>query len=529
MRTPIRQLGCAIAAALGIWMGLGLTATKPAYAENTLIWAIPAAMSLFDPPQSCGWLTMNATNSMFNGLVDLERSKPDAPWASLKPSLAESWTISDDGKVYTFNLRKGVKFHDGTPFNAEVAKWNYDRIQNAKAPQYSKVGAAYLDYYTRWIDKTEVVDENTFRITLKEPNYEWLQSGQSSCGQPLLISPAAHEKYGEKDIALHPVGTGPFKFVEREIDVQVVLERNDDYWGEKPKLEKLIFRQITDPATRVGALRAGEVNMVTEPTWDEIESLVQEGFQLVLQPNVPSLWYAQFNMKSPAVKDVRVRRAINMAIDREGLARDVLKGTGHAEHGMLSGGTYAYDPSFKPYPYDPEGAKKLLAEAGFANGLDITFEIFDYGWDEAWERWVQRDLKKVGINVQLQRLEWMTYLGKWLQGMPPEIAMNSMGWGWSTPYWTAHATRCDHQPPNGVNGGWYCNQTVDALYTQALKSKDQAVAAKAYREANRIIMEEDVGYMPVFSYHNPILLAPNVKGFVNGQENWYDFTLPSVE
>ena len=520
-------LGAATAA--GATIGLGSFDAKPAHAGGTLVWAIPAAMSLFDPPQSCGWLTKNATHMIFDGLVELELGKPEAPWAVLKPALAESWTVSDDGLVYTFNLRKGVKFHDGTPFDATVAKWNYDRFQDPTAPQFSKTGAAFLDFYARWIAKTEVVDANTFRVTLKEPNYEWLQVGQSSCGQPEMISPAAFAKWGEKDIALHPVGTGPFKFVEREIDVKVVLERNDDYYGTPAKLDRLIFRQITDPATRIAALRAGEVNMVTEPPWDEIENLVGEGFQLQLQPNVPSVWYAQFNMKSPAVKDVRVRKAINMAIDREGVAKEVLKGTGKAEAGILSAGTFAYDANLKRYPYDPEGAKKLLKEAGYENGLEVTFDIFDYGWNEAWEKWLQRDLKKVGIDVKLNKLEWMTYLGKWLQGMPEDVAMDSMGWGWSVPYWTAHATRCDHHPPNGINGGWYCNKKVDELYAQAIKTQDHAKAAAFYREADRIIMEEDVAFLPVFSYHNPILLAANVKGFVNGQENWYDFTLPSVE
>ena len=104
-----------------------------------------------------------------------------------------------------------------------------------------------------------------------------------------------------------------------------------------------------------------------------------------------------------------------------------------------------------------------------------------------------------------------------------------MGWGWSVPYWTAHATRCDHHPPNGINGGWYCNEKVDALYQKAIATQDKKAATEFYREANRIIMEEDVAFLPVFSYHNPILLAPNVKGFVNGQENWYDFALPYIE
>ena len=352
MLRSLRTVALAGAATVaGAALALGALDTKSAKAEGgTLVWSIPAAMSLMDPPQSCGWLTKNATHMIFDGLVELELGKPEAGWATLRPALAESWTVSEDGRTYTFNLRQGVNFHDGTPFNAEVAKWNYDRFSDPDVPQYSPVGAAFLSFYARWIESTRVVDEHTFEVTLTQPHYEWLQIGQSSCGQPEMISPAAWEKYGDEDIAINPIGTGPFKFVEREIDVMVVLERNDDYYGEPAKLDRMIYRQITDPATRIAALRAGEINMVTEPTWDEIENLVDEGFQLLLQPNVPSVWYAAFNMKHEALQDVRVRKAINMAIDREGVAREVLRGTGKAEHGMLSAGTFAYDPDYKCLP-----------------------------------------------------------------------------------------------------------------------------------------------------------------------------------
>ena len=260
MLRSLRTVALAGAATVaGAALALGAFDTKPAKAESggTLIWSIPAAMSLFDPPQSCGWLTKNATHMIFDGLVELELGKPEKGWATLRPALAESWTVSEDGMTYTFNLRKGVKFHDGTPFNAEVAKWNYDRFSNPDAPQYNSVANAYLNFYARWIASTRVVDEHTFEIVLTQPHYEWLQIGQSSCGQPEMISPTAWEIHGDQDIALHPVGTGPFKFVEREIDVMVVLERNDDYYGEPAKLDYMVYRQITDPATRIAALRAG--------------------------------------------------------------------------------------------------------------------------------------------------------------------------------------------------------------------------------------------------------------------------------
>ena len=518
-------------AGLALAAGLAASAGAPGKAEagGTLIWAMPAEMGLYDPHVACGWLTKNVTHMIFDGLVELDLTDAKATYAKLRPALAEKWEISDDGTVYTFHLRKDVKFHDGTPFNAEAAKWNYDRFSNDKAPHYNKQANAFLGYYARYIKSSEVVDEFTFRVTLNEPNYEWLQSGQSSCGQPEMLSPAAREKYGDEALPLHPVGTGPFVFVEREQNVKAVIERNPNYWGTPPNLDRLIVRPMQDPSTRLSALRAGEVNMVTEPPWDEIEGLVGEGFTLLTQPNVPSLWYAQFNLQNDALKDVRVRKAINMAINREELAKQIFKGTARGEMGMLAAGNFAYDPNFKPFPYDPEGAKKLLAEAGFKEGTELEFDLFDYGWGEQWEKWVQRDLKKVGINVKLNKMEWISYLGKWLQGMKNPTAMDSMGWGWSVPLWTTLVTRCDTQAPNGWNMGSYCNEKVDALFNEARKTRDEAKATELYRQANQIIMGEDAAFLPVVSYYNPILLAPNVKGFVNAQENWYDFTLVSVE
>jgi peptide/nickel transport system substrate-binding protein len=524
----LKYAAVAVAAVVAVGAG-GSGTVHTAQAGGTLIWGTPAEMSVFDPHVACGWLTYNATGMIFEGLVGLDLTKPDAPAAVIKPALAKSWDISDDGLVYTFHLREGVKFHDGTSFNAEVAKWNYDRFWDEKAPQFNKQAKAFLGYFTRWIKAVEAPDGNTLKITLTEPNYEFLGMSVTSCGQPLMMSPETVKKYGDEQVALHPVGTGPFKFVEREQNVKVVLERNNDYWGEKAKLDKLIFRPLEDPATRLAAIRAGEVNMITETPWDEIDGLVKDGFQLSTQKNVPSIWFTYFNFENSVLKDKRVRQAINMAIDREGIVRDILKGNARPEAGMLSAGTYAYDPNFKSWKYDPDGAKKLLAEAGYANGVDIQFDIFQYGYNEVWEKWIQRDLKKVGINLKLNKYEWVTYMGKWIAGMPPEIGMNEIGWGWASPYWTGIVSRCDHRPPNGFNSGHYCNPKVDELLDQARKSKDRAAAAKLYQEANKIMMIDDAAYAPGWDYYNPIILAKNVKGFVNGQENWYDFTTVSVE
>ena len=151
-----------------------------------------------------------------------------------------------------------------------------------------------------------------------------------------MISPTAVETFGNEGVALNPIGTGPFKFVEREQGVKTVIERNPDYWGRKAKLDRVIFRPLEDPATRINALRTGEIDMTNTPPWDDIQDLVDEGFLLTINENVPFIWFIHLNNRHPILQDVRVRRAMNMAVDRESLVREIFAGTGRAEYGMLS-------------------------------------------------------------------------------------------------------------------------------------------------------------------------------------------------
>jgi peptide/nickel transport system substrate-binding protein len=228
------------------------------------------------------------------------------------------------------------------------------------------------------------------------------------------------------------------------------------------------------------------------------------------------------------MQDLRIRQAINMAIDRQGIANEIYHKTGRAEFGMLSPGTDAYDPKFASYVYDPAAARKLLAEAGYPNGFKMVFELPQYGTGEIVETWIQRDLKKVGIDVELRKFEWVTYMGKWAAGMPADVGMNEIGWGMSTPAWVGIVTRCDSVPPGGENSGWYCNKAVDDLLGQAIVTRDPAQAKDLYQKANRVIMN-DAAYVPTIDDLQPVLLSPQVKGFVNPPEDWFDLSVVSLD
>jgi peptide/nickel transport system substrate-binding protein len=500
----------------------------PARADNTLIWGMPAETDILDPHATGGWSTYQVTYQIFEGLAKEDLTKADVASPPLVPGLATSWDISPDGTVYTFKLRSGVKFHDGAPFDAAAVKFNFERFWDESSPNFYKKAKAFVIAYTKWIKSVEIVDPMTVRVTLNAANYQWLRQGLQSYGQPLMVSPEAVKKYGNDGIALHPIGTGPFRFVQRDQGVKTVLEKNPDYWGTPAKLDRVIFRPLQDPATRVNALENGEIHMMSTPPWDEIQRLVDAGFKLSTSPNVPYINFLHLNFKSDAMKDIRVRKAINMAIDRDGIAREIYHGTGRAEYGMLSPGTDAYDASFKSFGYDPEGAKKLLAEAGFANGLKLTFELPQYGTGEVVETWIQRDLKKIGIDVDLKKYEWITYMGRWAGGMSPDVGFNEIGWGMSTPAWIDIVSRCDSAPPGGINSGWYCNPEVDKLLNSAILERDTAKMKEIYQKANRLIMD-DGAFVPYVDDLQPMLLSPKVKGFVNPPEDWFDLSTVWVE
>ena len=198
-----RFLGCAIVA--GSLAVAGATATAGAEEPRqggTFVWGMSSEMNILDPHATCSWYTTNAIHNMFEGLVMLDLADPEAESAKLKPAIAEAWERSEDGTVYTFQIRENVKFHDGTSVDAEVVKWNYDRFFDKEAPQFYATAAAFMGYYTRWIKSVEVTGPMEVTITLTQPNYEWLQFGVQACGMPMMVSPTQVEKVGNDGFPL---------------------------------------------------------------------------------------------------------------------------------------------------------------------------------------------------------------------------------------------------------------------------------------------------------------------------------------
>lgn len=432
----------------------------------------------------------------------------------VEPALAESWTISDDGTVYTFKLRDGVTFHDGTPFNAEAVKYNFDRMLDENHPQHD-TGPFPLAFFFSAVETIDVVDDLTVKFTLNAPYAPFLSNLAYPTG--LIVSPEAVKEFGA-DYGRHPVGTGPFKFAEWESNAKVVVVRNDDYWEDAAKLEAVVFRPITDANTRVAELMAGGIDLMVEVPPDSLTQLSDDDNFSVYEQAGPHLWFLILNMKEGPFKDKKVRQAINYAIDKKALVENVLQGTAEIATGPTPPAfAWAYNEQLQPYPHDIEKAKQLIKEAG-AEGAEVTFYVTEGGSGMLdpipMGAAIQADLAQIGLTVAIETYEWNTFLGKVNPGLEGKADMAEMAWMTNDPDTLPYlALRTDAWPDKGgFNSGYYSNPEVDKLLEAARSSTDQAERAKLYREMQEIVYD-DAPWAFIANWKQNAVSSTMVDGF----------------
>jgi len=429
------------------------------------------------------------------------------------PALATDWEISEDGTEYTFHLREGVTFHDGSPFNAEAVKFNFDRMLNEDHP-FHNTGPFPLAFFFSAVESTEAVDDMTVKFTLDAPYAPFLSNLAYPTG--LMVSPEAIKIHG-KEIGRHPAGTGPFKFVEWKSNERVVVDRFEEYWGEQAKAEAVVFRPITDANTRVAEMLAGGIDLMVEvpPT-----SLTQfEGDRYTLHEQAgPHVWFLILNTKEGPFADVRLRQAANYAINKEAIVNDVLEGTATVAAGPTPPAfAWAHDDSLEPYPYDPEKAKSLIAEAG-AESLALTLYVTEGGSGMLdpvpMGTAIQADLKAVGFDVKIETYEWNTFLGEVNPGLEGKADMAEMAWMTNDPDTLPYLTLRSQAFPDagGFNSGYYANEKVDELLEAARKSTDQGERAKLYREMQQIV-HEDAPWVFVANWKQNAVTNDRVENF----------------
>src|SRR5262245_32115615 len=367
-RTPGRPRMRLFAALLFVWLGPTVAVAQPA---GTLVVGLVAEPVALDPAQ----VTDLNSNRVGRRVVETLVAFADGS-TQIGPGLAESWTISKDGLQYTFKLRKGVTFHDGTPLNAEAVKFSIERQIVADHPANKLGKYPFANYFFGNVKAVEPLDELTVRFILKEPRASFLDVMAAAAAS--IVSPAAVRKYG-LDYGTNPVGTGPFRFASWERGQRVVLEKNPSYWKFPVKLDRVVYRPIVEDQARLTELLTGSLDLIVGVPPDFVAQLESNARMTLLKQVGAHVWYLAFNNEKKPFTDKRVRQALNYAVDKDAIVRDVLKGTGAVSKGPVLPGTWGDETRLKAFPYDPERAKKLLAEAGYPAGFSTTLWVPESG------------------------------------------------------------------------------------------------------------------------------------------------------
>ena len=507
-----------------------LLAAGPAIAQTTFIFGGQGEPVDLDPAIITDGISSRITRQIYEGLT-----KYNGATTEVIPALAERWQVSADGTVWTFTLRKNVKFHDGTPFDAAAVVWNFDRWRLSNHPQHenlTKAGRTFEYYGAQFggfddkslVTKVEAVNPSTVRITLKNPQGPFLANLAMFTFD--LVSPKAVEQWGTA-FGKHPVGTGPFKFVEWKVGQEVILEANKDYWdkAEAPKVQRVIVRNIKDNSQRLAALKAGEIHGMEGVNPDDVKVVrADPNLQLILRPT-NTTGYLAFNFKVKELQDKRVREAFAHAINKKGIVDALYGGTGMVATQFQPPPLWGYNKDLIDYDYNPQKARDLLKEAGFGQGLkEITW---DDGHKEPLQFWympvsrpyypnpkeiaeaIAADLAKVGITVQLQTTDWTVYLDKTRRGQVP---LFMLGW-----------TGDNGDPDNFVcyffcafgdpRMGFYANRQLTDTLLEAQKLTDPGKRAELYRKSEQMI-HDDVARLFIAHNQPPLAFLKKVKGYV---------------
>ncbi|MDB4443962.1 glutathione ABC transporter substrate-binding protein [bacterium] len=395
------------------------------------------------------------------------------------PGLAVSWSVSEDNLTWTFKLRKGVTFHDGAPFNAEAVKFTFERIKDPEigSPRKSMV---------RMFKEIEVIDDYTVAFTTKNLFAPFL--AQISSKYLAILSPLSAGKWGKK-YTDHPAGTGPFKLESRVPGEKIVLVRNDNYWGQKPYLDKLVFKVVPEDSSRVMLLMSGEADVIASVPPVMLPKLKKtKGTHVMKKTGFRTIFIGLNNRVKP-FDNLLVRRAVAHAIDTGAIHKGILGGIGTLGGGWESVVISGAHQGLKPRAYDPEKAKILLAEAGYPNGFETTFytPTGRYLMDRQVAEAVQAQLKEVGITAKIRTPDFGTLIAILDKGT--EAPMFLMGKG--SPSGDLDLTmKLSIKTGGKFNQFQYANPKVDAMIVRQAQIVDQAERYRVLKEIQEIIYDE---------------------------------------
>ena len=479
-----------------------MTALISSASAKTLVFCSEGNPEAINPQIVTTTTGMNAGRPIFNNLVEFA-----AGTTEIKPSLAESWTISPDGTEYVFKLRQGVKFHASERFtptrtmNADDVLFSLERQWKESHPYHNISGAKY-DYFKdigmpEILKSIEKIDDMTVKIVLTRAEAPFLANlamdfnvVHSAEYSDLMLKAGTPDK-----LDTEPVGTGPFEFVSFQKDVAIRYRAFADYWAGAQPIDTLVFSITENPAVRLTKLKAGECHVMAFPDPHDVDKIKADSNLALLSQEGLNIGYLSLNVTKPPLDDVRVRRAINMAIDKASILEAVYRGAGVIAKNPIPPTMWSYNDDIKDYPYDVDAARKLMADAGHAVGFEteIWYMPVSRAYNPDGKRvaeLIQTDLAKIGIRLKLVSYPWDEYRVKLQDGEAPMALFGWTGDNGDPDNFLNVLLGCTAARKGGNNVAKWCNRDYDALITQAKSTSDQAERSKLYRQAQEIVKRE---------------------------------------
>ncbi|MDA5607781.1 ABC transporter substrate-binding protein [Pasteurella multocida] len=515
---------------------LAMTSTAAfAAAPKTFVYCSEASPSYLSPVLGTDGATIDASGqAMFNGLTTFEGGT-----TNVIPALAEKWDVSEDGKTYVFHLRKGVKFHSNKDFkptrdfNADDVVFSFNRQLDPNHP-YHKVSGGSYEYFIGMdmqniIDKVEKVDDYTVKISLKVPNAPFLANlamDFASIYSAQYADAMAKAKTPEK-LDSAPIGTGPFEFVSYQKDSAVRYKAFENYWQGKAKIDRLVFSITPDASVRYAKLQKGECHAAPYPNPADIAKLkADSNITLLTKPGL-NVGYLNFNVQKAPFDNVKVRQALNYAVNKDAIIESVYQGAGQVAKNPIPPTMWSYNDEVKDYAYDPEKAKALLKEAGFENGFETDLWAMPVSRPynpnaRRMAELVQADWEKVGVKAKIVSYEWGEYLKRMRAG---DHQTGMMGWTGDNgdPDNFLNTLLSCAAVESGSNYANFCHKEFNDLVTKAAQVTDPAERTALYQQA-QLVFKEQAPWITIAHSTTYFPVRKEVKGYVIdpfGLHNFY--------
>lgn len=477
---------------LSLVLMLGLAAGALAQSDLTVLQTeAPRSM---DPANQTATYTAAVLYPMYEGLVEMNQRQ------EVVPGLATEWDANEDGTVFTFTLREGVTFHDGTPLDADAVVVSFERLLDPE------VGLAGAGRFQPVIDTVEAVDASTVRFELASPYPAFL--ALLTGAQAQVVSPVAWE---DGDLDRNAVGTGPYAFVEWVSGERVVMQANASYWGGAPEVDRLVWTWSPEDAVMSMSLQAGEADVVgpLPPVFAPVVE-ANPDVDVMMETGSAVFWISLTTTNEP-LGDPRVRRALNHATDKQGIVDALLRGYGVPATSPLAPPNFGFDDSQEGLPYDPELARELLAEAGVEGGFTVNLAVQEADADVA--EAIQAQWADIGVDLNIQVME----SGVWSDAAfadpegKAEDAIDATYASWSTGTLDADGQlrplyHSDSWSPDGANLGFYENARFDEILDEAASISDADRREELYAEAQEILVQEAPH---VYLFYKQALAAKN--------------------